>query len=117
MTRTMTATVIRGNGDGVDVVVNGLAQQEIARQNAVCRAEIERQRAQMRAETERSRTVEASRNRLLAEQLAATRRALYRRPPLGKRIRNRLADAWALAIGTIIVWGEALGLWEYEEED
>lgn len=114
MNRNMTVTMIRGNGDGVDVIVNGFARQEIARQNAACRAEIEHQRAQMRAETERNRTVEASRNRLLAEQLAATRRALYRRPPLGKRIRNRIADAWALAIGTIIAWGEDLGLWVYE---
>ena len=85
MTRTMTMTVIRGEGEGVDVIVNNVVKQEL-------------------------------RNRLLAEQLAATRRALYRRPPLGKRIRNRIADIWAVFIGTIIVWGEALGLWEYEED-
>lgn len=110
MTRTMTMTVIRGEGEGVDVIVNNVVKQELQRQDEARRAEMERQQA-------RSETIEASRNRLLAEQLAATRRALYRRPPLGKRIRNRIADIWAVCIGTVIVWGEALGLWVYEEED
>ena len=110
MTRTMTMTVIRGEGEGVDVIVNNVVKQEIQRQNEARCAEMERQQA-------RSETIEASRNRLLAEQLAATRRALYRRPPLGKRIRNRIADIWAVCIGTVIVLGEALGLWVYEEED
>ena len=105
MTRTMAVTVIRGQGNGAEVVVNGLVKQEIERQNAT-----------REAEYARSQTIEESRNRLLAEQLAATRRALYRRPPLGKRIRNRIADIWAVCIGTIIVLGEALGLWEYEED-
>lgn len=109
MTRTMTMTVIRGEGEGVDVIVNNVVKQELQRQDEARRAEMERQQA-------RSETIEASRNRLLAEQLAATRRALYRRPPLGKRIRNRIADIWAVCIGTVIVWGEALGLWEYEED-
>lgn len=110
MTRTMTATVIRGNGEGVDVIVNGIVKQEIRRQQ-------EAEAEQRAATAARSETIEASRNRLLAEQLAATRRALYRRPPLGKRIRNRIADIWAVCIGTVIVLGEALGLWVYEEED
>lgn len=109
MTRTMTMTVIRGEGEGVDVIVNNVVKQELQRQDEARRAEMERQQA-------RSETIEASRNRLLAEQLAATRRTLYRRPPLGKRIRNRIADIWAVCIGTVIVWGEALGLWEYEED-
>lgn len=109
MTRTMTVTVIRGNGEGVDVIVNGIVRQEIRRQR-------EAEARAMAAEHARGETIEASRNRLLAEQLAATRRALYRRPPLGKRIRNRIADIWAVFIGTIIVWGEALGLWVYEED-
>ena len=52
----------------------------------------------------------------LGEDEYCFRRALYRRPPLGKRIRNRIADIWAVCIGTIIVLGEALGLWEYEED-
>ena len=106
MTRTMAVTVIRGQGNGAEVVVNGLVKQEIERQNAA-----------REAEYARNQTIEESRNRLLAEQLAATRRALYRRPPLGKRIRNRIADIWAVCIGTVIVLGEALGLWVYEEED
>lgn len=109
MTRTMTMTVIRGEGEGVDVIVNNVVKQELQRQSEARCAEMERQQA-------RSETIEASRNRLLAEQLAATRRALYCRPPLGKRIRNRIADIWTIFIGTIIVWGEALGLWEYEED-
>ena len=109
MTRTMTLTVIRGEGEGVDVIVNNVVKQELQRQDEARRAEMERQQA-------RSETIEASRNRLLAEQLAATRRALYRRPPLGKRIRNRIADIWAVCIGTVIVLGEALGLWVYEED-
>lgn len=103
MTRTMAVTVIRGQGNGAEVVVNGLVKQEIERQNAA-----------REAEHARNQTIEESRNRLLAEQLAATRRALYRRPPLAKRIRNRIADIWAVCIGTVIVWGEALGLWVYE---
>ena len=110
MTRTMTATVIRGNGEGVDVIVNGIVRQEIRRQR-------EAEARAMAAEHARGETIEASRNRLLADQLAATRRALYRRPPLIKRLRNVLANAWALGIGTIIVWGEAAGLWVYEEAE
>lgn len=100
--RIAAATVIRGKGACV-AYVNGVAS-----------ADIQNKQAQMIAETERAKVVEASRGRLLARQAAElVRRLEYTPGPLG-RMWRRFTDAYALTVGTVIAWGEKLGLWFYE---
>lgn len=109
MNRIAAATVIRGSGE-CRVYLDGIVQQEIQRQQ-------ERQRAAFRAELERAGQIEKSRNRLLAQRLAAERREQMHRPGPLKRTARWIVNAYALAMATAVVWGEMLGLWERIEDD
>lgn len=62
----------------------------------VVQEEINRQQARRRAATERARTVEASRDRLLARRLAALNKRLNRKPNLFQRLWRPVTDAWEL---------------------
>lgn len=94
-------TLLRGDGE-----CNAFYNSERDKVVEAVKAEMERQKAQ-------ARTVEDSRNRLLAEKLDAYRLALAKRSGVLHRLANRIGDAWALFAGTVIVWGEALGLLVY----
>lgn len=78
---------------------------------------VEAVKAEMAAQREQARTIEDSRNRLLAEKLDTYRVALARHCGPVRRMLRRIGDAWALVMGTILVWGEALGLWTWETTD
>lgn len=101
-----TGTVIRGKGE-CQAFVNGVAQMDIRRQQ-------EQWRAAATAEIERLRMAEKGRSRLAAEALRLKRRAWESTPGLMEQIREGLIDAWAMAFGTVISWGEILGWWVYE---
>lgn len=105
MTRTMTATVIRGNGEGVDVIVNGIVKQELQRQNE--RRDAERQHANL---------VETRRNQMLQERATAMRKKIFGKRGMIRKALDRLDTAYCIVLGTVIVLGEALGLWVYEED-
>ena len=93
-------TVIRGNGE-CRAYMNGVVQEEIRRQQA-----------RMRGECERARTVEASRNRLLADRCHEYDRMTKRRPI---SFFDRIENTWCMVWAVLICWGEALGLWVREE--
>ena len=69
---------------------------EIEIMNEVVREEIRKQQARRRAETERARTVEASRDKLLARRLTALERRLNRRPTMLQRTLRPVVNAWAM---------------------
>ena len=75
---------------------------------------VEAVKAEMAAQQAQARTIEDSRNRLLAEKLDSDRVALARHCGPVRRMLRRIGDAWALVMGTALVWGEALGLWIWE---
>lgn len=87
---------IVGNG-ACEAVFNGEVQREIERQNEAHRREMEGAAA-MRKVTE------TSRNRMLAEKLAAIREK--KRPSMGARVRERAAIIWA----TLWAWMLEIGL-------
>lgn len=116
MNRIAAATVIRGNGACM-AYVNGVAQAEIIRQR-------EADKRAMAAYMEHARTVENSRNRLLAERLEA------RCQPAGclERMFDRLIDRYALIVGSVLEWlkmagravlefGERVGFWERVDDN
>lgn len=104
MQRVAAVTVLRGDGE-CEAFFNGERDKVI-----------EAVRAEMKSQQEQAKTVEHSRNRLLARQSAELNGRLNsRRGPL-RRLWSRLGDAWALAWGIIIVWGEALHLWVREDD-
>ena len=78
---------------------------------------VEAVKAEMAAQQAQARTIEDSRNRLLAEKLEADRAAISAKRGCMKRAARRVGDAWALVMGTALVWGEALGLWTWETMD
>ena len=103
--RTMAAMIIRGTGEGIDVIINGIVKKEIERQNE-----------KKISEVAYSQTIEESRNRLLADKLDKTKRVLYSRPSFYKRFCKCAVNIWALVIGTVIVWSEVIGLWSYKKQ-
>lgn len=72
---------------------------EISIMNEVVREEIRKQQAKRRAETERARTVEASRDRLLARRLAALNKRLNRKP---NALRRLLGASWAMVYACLL---------------
>ena len=78
---------------------------------------VEAVKAEMAAQRAQARTVEDSRNRLLAEKLNSYRVAFARHCGPVRRMLRLICDAWALVMGTALVWGEALGLWVWEPMD
>lgn len=84
---------------------------DIATMNEVVREEIRKQQARRRAETERARTVEASRDRLLARRLAALNKRLNRKPNALRRLVGRLAASWAMAYAVLLYWPTMLLNW------
>lgn len=99
-------TVIRGSGDGVEVVINGVVKQEIARQNKL--REAERQRANL---------VELRRNQMLTERRAVVLKKIFGNPSFLHRAMDKLGNAYCMAMATIIELGIRFGLWEYVPED
>lgn len=102
MNRTMVGTVIRGQGEGVDVVFNGLVNQEIVELQESHKAEIaamerrhQKEMATLRAQLE---ATENHRNRLLKEKL--------------DKLRVPKRSVWQ----RFLDWGEWAGLWEKIEE-
>lgn len=81
---------------------------EISIMNEVVREEIRKQQAKRRAETERARTVEASRDRLLARRLAALNKVINRKP---NALRRLLAASWAMVYACLLYWPTMLLNW------
>lgn len=104
MNRIAVATVIRGTGE-CQAYINGVAD-----------ADIRHKQAAMRAETERARTVEASRDRLLAVRLAEIGKAMKNKPSLLHRFWSRAEGVWAMLWAVTLCWSEALGLVEEVRE-
>ena len=81
---------------------------DIAIMNAIVREEIRKHQADRRAETERARTVEASRDRLLARNLAEIEKAMNPKPTLLRRLWRPVANAWAMWWAILINAGDFL---------
>lgn len=94
--RIAAATIIRGNGE-CQAYIDGVVSKELVRIQA------------------RSSVIEDSRNRLLTEHLAVLNLTARKSPV--RRMLARLADAYALVMGTLIVWGLQLGLLEEVQND
>lgn len=99
-------TVIRGTGDGIEVVINGVVKQEIARQNKL--REAERQHANL---------VETRRNQMLTEREAAMRKKIFGKRGMIHKVLDRLDTAYCVVVGTVIELGVRFGLWEYVGEE
>ena len=84
---------------------------EIAVMNEIVREEIRKQQAKRRAETERARTVEASRDRLLARRLTCLSRRLNRKPNALQRLVEPFAEVWAQTWAVIFYWPDMLLTW------
>ena len=106
MERTMTMTVIRGEGEGVDVIINNVVKQELQRQNE--RRKAERQRADF---------VEFRRNKMLEERNQAMRKKIFGRRGILRRALDKIDTAYCVVFATLIEVGIRLKLWEYEEEE
>lgn len=106
MQRTMTMTVIRGKGEGVDVIVNDVVKRELQRQNERCEAE--RQHANF---------VEIRRNKMLEERNKAMRKKIFGRRGILRRALDKIDTAYCVVFATLIEVGIRLKLWEYEEEE
>lgn len=102
----MGMTVIKGSGDGIEVVINGVVKQEIARQNRL--REAERQRASL---------VETRRNQMLTERKEVMRKKIFGRRSAIRRALDKLDTAYCVVMGTVIELGIRFGLWEYVPED
>ena len=104
-----TGTVIRGKGQ-CQAFVDGVARQDIQHQQ-------EQWMQAVTAEMERLRMAGKGRNRMAAELAEIKRKALNEVPGMMGRIKEAVVDAWCMAFGTVISWGEMLGLWVYEHDD
>lgn len=102
----MGMTVIKGSGDGIEVVINGVVKQEIARQNRL--REAERQRASL---------VETRRNQMLTERRMVMRKKIFGKRSAIRRALDKLDTAYCVVMGTVIELGIRFGLWEYVPED
>lgn len=101
-----TGTVIRGKGQ-CQAFVDGVAQMDIQHQQ-------ERWMQEIMAEMERLRMAGKGRNRMAAELAEIKHKALNEVPGMMGRMKEAVVDAWCMAFGTVISWGEMLGLWVYE---
>lgn len=104
----MGMTVIKGTGEGIEVVINGVVKQELVRQNKL--HEAERQHANL---------VETRRNQMLTEREAAMRKKIFGKRGMIRKALDRLDTAYCVVVGTVIGLGVKFGLWEYvgEEDD
>lgn len=89
------ATVIRGNGRDVEVIINGVKDKAL------------------KDERERAHYIEYRRNQLLNLRLEEMKDVFTNRSGLFEKIKEKIILAWA----AFWVYGEKLGLWFYEEED
>ena len=105
MNRIATMTVIRGNG-ACEAFMNGVVREEMLKMNARHDIEIKKTNAALTAATEH-------RNKLLADRAAALNNYNVRPRSIFGRIKDSIVTGWC------IVWGigEALGFWEYVEEE
>ena len=90
MKRTVTMTVIRGNGE-CEAIVNGVVNQELRKLR-------ERDKANLRTCEANLEVTRQSRNRMLANQLKALEHALSKRRTL-----RRVATAWAVFYATLLM--------------
>ena len=95
----MGMTVIKGSGDGIEVVINGVVKQEIARQNRL--REAERQRASI---------VETRRNQMLTERRAAMRKKIFGKRSAIRRALDKLDTAYCVVMGTVILVAVIVGV-------
>lgn len=109
MKRVMTATVIRGNG-GCQAYVNGVASEELKRQEA-------HRRFDRMASVALTRAVIDHRDRLREYHRAELNARLCPPVTMARRIKEAVANAWALCWAVVVVGGEALGLWERIDEE
>lgn len=98
-----------------------MSNAEVAAMTNVVSAEIMKiqlnARAEKTAREERARTVEGSRDRLLTDRLQQIKASCAPACRGLRRAVKRIGDAWALVIGTVLVWGEMAGMWVWEWED
>lgn len=105
-------TVIRGKGNTeMEVVMNGVVNEEIKRLRAQELAEMEAQRKEFEKEMEWMNMIKRQRDRLLEEKCNALR--VRRRETLRERTREKIA----FVLACLLCWGDELGLWEYVGND
>lgn len=95
------AVKVYGSGEGFEAIVNGIVNPEIQRQNEVHRRELARIEEELTQVTKR-------RNRELAEKRLRRRAEDARRVRLVDRLKQRAVDAWALVVGSAMVYGSLL---------
>ena len=95
MRQVCNATVIRGNGKDVEVIVNGFKDKALEN------------------EREWAHYIEHRRNQLLSSKLGEVKDLFTGQFGIFEKIKEKLIVAWA----TIWVCGEELGFWAWEEED
>ena len=95
MRQVCNATVIRGNGPEVEVIINGVKDKALENEREI------------------TRYVKRRRNQLLGSKLHEERKLFAGKDGVLKRIQEKLILVWA----TVWVYGEAIGLWAWEEEN
>lgn len=116
MNRVIAMTAIHDGGE-CDAFYNGQRDRVVEAVKTEIKRMNEANAREMGALREEVKAAHARRDKLLAEESKRVRLALSRHCGLMHRALRWICDAWALAIGTVIVWGEALGLWVYEGSD
>lgn len=84
---------------------------DVAIMNSIVKEEIRKHQAKRRAETERARTVEASRDRLLARRLSEIEKVINPSPNLLRRLWRPVANAWAMFWAVALNGGEIFLAW------
>ena len=107
-------TIIRGNGEGFEVVMNGIVNEEIKRMRQRDLAAMEIQRNEFKNEMEWMNMIKKQRDRLLEEKYIAMKTQRHK-PTRNEIVREKIG----FALACILCWGEELGLWEYigDEEE
>lgn len=105
MVRIAAATVIRGEG-ACQAYIDGVVNEEVKRLN-------ERHRIETAAVREELSAVRGHRNELLTARLTQIKASTARRRGWWRRLRDRLADAWAMFCAITL----ETGLWEWDDDD
>lgn len=95
MRQVCNATVIRGNGPEVEVIINGIKDKSLEN------------------EREMAHYIKHRRNQLLCSRLKEVKDIFAGKNGLSKWFREKLILVWAM----VWVYGEKLGLWFWEEDD
>lgn len=95
MRQVCNATVIRGNGPEVEVIINGIKDKAVENEREI------------------AHYIKRRRNQLLGSKLHEVREMFAGKDGVLKRIQEKLILAWA----TVWVYGEEIGLWAWEEDE